>query len=99
MKIYPADIDVIIEQFAGVKDVCTFAIPDDTYNQLVGVAVVLDTPAGGVKELYSWVQERLAAHKMPSKWWILDSIPRTSRGKINRDNVRDVCVTHPHERF
>jgi acyl-coenzyme A synthetase/AMP-(fatty) acid ligase len=29
---------------------------------------------------------------MPHRWWLIEEIPRTSRGKINRDAVRDACL-------
>jgi acyl-coenzyme A synthetase/AMP-(fatty) acid ligase len=40
--------------------------------------------------------KHLADHKMPSRWWVVGEIPRTSRGKINRDAVKAACVSRPH---
>jgi acyl-coenzyme A synthetase/AMP-(fatty) acid ligase len=34
----------------------------------------------------------LAEPKMPARWWVVDEIPRTSRGKINRDAVKAACA-------
>jgi acyl-coenzyme A synthetase/AMP-(fatty) acid ligase len=34
----------------------------------------------------------LAAHKMPGRWWLVETIPRTTRGKINRDQVKAACI-------
>ena len=28
---------------------------------------------------------------MPLRWFVLESIPRTSRGKVNRDHVAEAC--------
>ena len=41
MKIYPADVDAVVERFAQASDVCTFALDDELYGQVVGIAVVL----------------------------------------------------------
>jgi acyl-coenzyme A synthetase/AMP-(fatty) acid ligase len=38
------------------------------------------------------MKQHLAAHKMPVSWYVLDSLPRTSRGKVNRDAVRQACA-------
>jgi len=94
MKIFPADIDEVVEQFDAVQDVCTFGFEDDFYGENVGLAVVLtDRSDEFLLGLYRWVRERLAEHKHPVRWYVLDEIPRTSRGKINRDSVRDRCLS------
>ncbi len=37
----------------------------------------------------------LAEHQMPVRWYVLDAIPRTSRGKVNRDIVAEACRSAP----
>ena len=93
MKIYPADVDAVVERFDKASDVCTFAIEDAMYGQVVGMAVVLaDTSDDTVRALHAWMQRHLAEPKMPARWWAVAEIPRTSRGKINREAVRDACA-------
>jgi acyl-CoA synthetase (AMP-forming)/AMP-acid ligase II len=92
MKIYPSDIDAVVERFAAATDVCAFALDDPIYGQAVGMAVVLnDTNDETIRGLFDWMKSRLAEHKMPSRWWTMEAIPRTSRGKINRDAVKAAC--------
>lgn len=97
MKIYPAGIDAVVERFDKAADVCSFAIEDEMYGQVVGIAVVLNDAQGvtqddTVRALHAWMQAHLAEHKMPTRWWVVPEIPRTSRGKINREAVRDACA-------
>lgn len=94
MKVYPGDIDVVIERFERVHDVCSFGYDDDSlYGQNVGVAVVMkETNDQGVPALYNWLKQHLAKHQMPVRWYIVESIPRTSRGKINRTQVAKECA-------
>lgn len=92
MKVFPADVDEIVEQFRATTDVCTFGFEDAFYGENVGIAVVLeDEGTETLKKLHAWVQSHLAENKHPVRWYVLKEIPRTSRGKINRDNVREVC--------
>jgi acyl-coenzyme A synthetase/AMP-(fatty) acid ligase len=28
---------------------------------------------------------------MPVRWYLIDELPRTSRGKLNRDHIAEVC--------
>ena len=96
MKIYPSDIDAVVERFEQATDVCAFASDDPIYGQSVGMAVVLsDRGPETVRALHAHMKQRLAEHKMPSRWWILETIPRTSRGKMNRDAVKATCDKEP----
>ena len=92
VKIYPEDVDLVVEQHQAVEDVCTFAVDDLECGQDVGIAVVL---AGGdalpLTDLYAWTAQRLAAHKVPGQWFVLDALPRTARGKVNRSAVAELC--------
>lgn len=93
MKIYPSDVDTVVEQFEHASDVCTFALDDDLYGQNVAMAVVLTQQDDAtIRSLYKWMTGRLAEPKMPQRWWIVEDIPRTSRGKINRDQVKQYCL-------
>ena len=91
-KVFPADIDSVVQQFDRVVDVCTFAVDDALYGENVAMAVVLqNSEARTVAGLHDWIGRHLAEHKRPERWYLLQEIPRTSRGKLNRENVSRVC--------
>ena len=93
MKIHPADVDAVAEQFAGTADVCTFGFDDAFYGQNVGIAVALkEDGERAIRELHDWMKGRLAMYKTPVSWYLVDSIPRTSRGKTNREHVMRLCA-------
>jgi oxalate---CoA ligase len=92
-KIFPADVDSVIERHAGVLDVCTFPFEHPLYGEDVGVAVVLQRDdRASLAALYAWTASELGAHRLPARWYLLDEIPRTSRGKINRESVAEGCA-------
>ena len=93
MKIYPADVDAVIERCAGVLDVCAFAYEHDLYGEDVGVAVVLQPgDEDRLAEIRDWTVQQLGEHRAPGRWHVLAEIPRTSRGKINRRDVAAACA-------
>ena len=80
MKVYPGDIDGVIERFPATLDVCTFAFTDALLGEDVGVAVALkqnDEPT--LRDLYQWARQHLASHQLPQRWFVLDEIPRARR--------------------
>ncbi|HUJ72174.1 MAG TPA: class I adenylate-forming enzyme family protein [Verrucomicrobiae bacterium] len=93
MKIYPGDLNAVVERFEGALDVCTFAYDDALYGQNVGLAVVLKDPCNqSLRALHDWLAGHVAKHQMPARWYLLDDMPRTSRGKINRSQVAQKCA-------
>ena len=94
MKVYPGDIDAVIERFEDTVDVCCFGYEGDPlYGQNVGVAVVLKVgQVERLSDLYLWAETHLAKFQLPVQWFFLKDIPRTSRGKINRAQVAQVCA-------
>ena len=80
----------------GVAEACAFAVDDPLYGQNVGVAVVVAGDGdAAVADLYRWMRGRLAETKLPARWWRVDAIPRSDRGKVSRDAVREACVGRP----
>src|SRR5262249_13172611 len=68
-KIYPGDVDAVIERFPHTLDVCTFALEDPLLGEDVGVAVVLDRRDDEVlRTLHAWTSEHLATHQLPKSW-------------------------------
>jgi acyl-CoA synthetase (AMP-forming)/AMP-acid ligase II len=93
LKIFPADIDAVVAQFTGVDDVCTFGFEDPYYGENVGMALVLEDQSNeSLRALHGWIETHLAEHKRPVRWYVLEEIPRTSRGKINRARVMQSCL-------
>jgi acyl-CoA synthetase (AMP-forming)/AMP-acid ligase II len=93
MKVYPADVDSVIERFPATTDVCTFAYPEALLGEDVGAAVVLSDAADAtLLDLFDWTNRHLARHQVPQRWYVLAEIPRTSRGKVNRSVVAEQCA-------
>jgi oxalate---CoA ligase len=93
MKIYPADVDAVVERFDQTVDVCTFAVEDPLHGEDVGLAVVLQSAdTATLRRLHDWMAQHLAKHQMPKRWYVVDEIPRTSRSKINRAAVAARCT-------
>lgn len=91
-KVFPGDVDAVVEQFGGTIDVCSFGYEDPLYGENVGIALVVKEPrVETLRELHEWMRSRLAKHQMPQRWYAVEEIPRTSRGKVNRQQVAAEC--------
>lgn len=93
-KIAPREVDEVLLQHPAVAEAVAFGVPHATWGEEVAAAVVLrkvDAGAGGrevgEKELIAFCRQRLADFKVPRRIHLVDEIPRTATGKIQRRNV------------
>jgi acyl-CoA synthetase (AMP-forming)/AMP-acid ligase II len=91
-KISPREIDEALLCHPSVAEACCFGIPDRVYGEGVAAAVVLKE-AATEKDLIAYCHLSLSDFKCPTKIYIVDSIPRTATGKIQRRNVAAAIIT------
>jgi acyl-CoA synthetase (AMP-forming)/AMP-acid ligase II len=90
-KIAPREIDEILQRHPAVAEAVTFGLPHDTWGEEVAAAVVLK---GEVRkqDLADFCRQHLADFKIPRQLFFVDTIPRTSTGKIQRRHVAAAFV-------
>ncbi|TMC83070.1 MAG: AMP-dependent synthetase, partial [Chloroflexi bacterium] len=90
-KIAPREIDDVLLQHPAVAEAVAFGIPHAAWGEEVAAAVVLKSPVTE-KELVAFARERLADHKVPKKLYLVEKIPRTATGKIQRRSVAEALL-------
>ena len=90
-KVYPEEIDLLFEQHPAISDVCAFAMPDSASGEQLALAYVSDGEIEAT-ELKDWASDRLRSEAIPRIFSQVETMPRTDRGKLNRDLVRDVIL-------
>src|SRR5712692_9007293 len=85
-KISPREIDEALLTHPAVAEAVCFGIADRVYGEEVAAAVVLKGSATEA-ELTAHCRSSLADFKCPKTIYIVDVIPRTATGKIQRRNV------------
>ena len=90
-NIAPAEIEQALLAHPAVRDAVCFGIPDDKYGELVGAAVTV-TEEVPPRDLAEHCRGRLAGFKVPARIYLLEEIPRTATGKIQRRRVADVVL-------
>ncbi|GAC1582922.1 MAG: acyl--CoA ligase [Candidatus Elarobacter sp.] len=85
-KISPLEIDEILAQHPGVVEAVTFAIPDEKYGEEVAAAVIV-RDGTSAEDLTAHVAARLSPFKVPKRFFLTDTIPKTATGKVQRRMV------------
>ena len=85
-KISPLEVDAILLQHPTVAEAVCFGVPDVKYGEAVQAAVVL-TGSASEDDILTFCGDHLADFKVPDKVYLVESLPRTATGKIQRRNV------------
>jgi len=88
-NIAPREIDELLLEHPAVAEAVCFGVPHQAWGEEVEAAVVLRPDSLSIDEaaLIRFCRERMADFKCPKKVHIVESIPRTATGKIQRQNV------------
>ncbi|MDF1602225.1 long-chain-fatty-acid--CoA ligase [Nocardioides sp. YIM 152315] len=79
------DLEDAIRSHPAVRDVCVIGVPDERWQERPLAVVVGDVR---VDDLVSWLKARVARWWIPERWVVVDELPRTSVGKIDKRQVR-----------
>jgi acyl-CoA synthetase (AMP-forming)/AMP-acid ligase II len=88
-NVYPAEVEAVIMQMAGVTGVCVYGVPDPKWGEAVK-AVVEVAASGGptTQQVTDFVGGRIARFKRPHVVAFCEALPRTAEGAIDRDAVK-----------
>jgi acyl-CoA synthetase (AMP-forming)/AMP-acid ligase II len=82
-KFGPIEVEEALRGHPAVTDVAVAGITDQEMGQRVGAAVVARLPVT-LEELRSHCRDRIAYFKLPERLMIVDRIPYSETGKVNR---------------
>ncbi|HEX7670273.1 MAG TPA: AMP-binding protein [Polyangiaceae bacterium] len=83
-NVYPAEVEAILETCPGVAAACVFGVPDDTWGQIVAVAIV-PSEAGFLRSRFeAFVAANLASHRRPRQMVLATALAVTPAGKLDR---------------
>jgi acyl-CoA synthetase (AMP-forming)/AMP-acid ligase II len=85
-NISPLEVEDVLLRHPAVGEAVVYGIPDAKYGQVVGAAVVARDQADA-DALLAHCREHLAAFKIPTVVHVVDAIPRTPTGKVQRPRM------------
>jgi acyl-CoA synthetase (AMP-forming)/AMP-acid ligase II len=83
---YPAEIEAIMAKHPAVAEVAVVGVPDHRMGE-VGKAFVVPRSGGDTPdpaEIIVWCRQNMANFKVPRSVVLVDALPRTSTGKVQK---------------
>jgi acyl-CoA synthetase (AMP-forming)/AMP-acid ligase II len=87
-NIYPREIEDALLEFPGVQQAAVVGRPHAVRGEEVHAVVVLAAGAE-LEAVQDHIRARLAPYKVPSTWDVIDDLPKTSTGKIDKKPLRE----------
>jgi long-chain acyl-CoA synthetase len=91
-NIYPREIEDVLLEHPGVRAAAVIGRADEVRGEEVH-AVVVAAAGVEISELEEHCRERLASFKVPSSWDLVDDLPKTATGKIDKKVLRELIAT------
>jgi long-chain acyl-CoA synthetase len=88
-NVYPAEVETVIMQMAGVTGVCVYGIPDARWGE--AIKAVVETRSAGrytAQQVTDFVGSKIARFKRPHAVVFTDALPRAADGGVDRDAVK-----------
>jgi fatty-acyl-CoA synthase len=88
-NVYPAEVEAVIHEAPGVANCAVIGVPDERWGE-VGHAFVEPRPGSTVSadELKAFLGGRLARFKQPKVIHVMEELPRTASGKIDKPALK-----------
>jgi acetyl-CoA synthetase len=92
-RIGPFDIESVLVEHPDVAEAAVIGVPDELRGEVIEAFVVVRTGAAGTADLAAklkqHVKTRYAAHAYPRLVHLIDELPKTPSGKIQRYELRN----------
>ncbi len=88
-NVYPTEVEDVIRDVPGVRETAVIGVEDPTSGEAVVAYVVTDgDPAALEAAVRERCQDRLARFKQPSRIEVVDELPLTVTGKVQKGRLR-----------
>jgi fatty-acyl-CoA synthase len=89
-NVYPAEIEAVITELPGVSEIAVFGVAHETWGE-TGAAFVVVAPGSSldIATVEAHCKARLARFKVPRFFRLVETLPRTASGKIQKHVLRE----------
>ena len=93
-NVYPFELENSLLNHPQITDTAVISVPDQEFGQRLVAFIVLN-PASDQNELTikDWLKTQIARYQMPKKIILIDELPMTTIGKVDRKKLRQIIST------
>ncbi|MGX1774111.1 AMP-binding protein [Nocardia brasiliensis] len=92
LNVEPAAIEAALTALPGVAEAACIGIPDARMGEAPAAAIVVGATAPSLDEIWRHLRATLPSPSIPVQVRVLDSLPRTPRGKLDRQVLAKIFL-------
>ncbi len=90
-NVYPKEIELLIDAIPGVRESAVIGVPHPDFGEVVAAIVTID---GKLKvdetRVLRALDGQLARFKQPKRIFFVDTLPRNTMGKVQKNQLREI---------
>jgi o-succinylbenzoate---CoA ligase len=91
-NVYPIEIESTIISTKMVTDICVIGIQDKFWGQAVTAIYIPKNSKISHLDIRNQLKDKLSKFKIPKHWIPVQTLPRNSQGKINRQQLQETVT-------
>jgi malonyl-CoA/methylmalonyl-CoA synthetase len=88
-NVYPKEVEDVLNEIDQIDETAVFGVPDNDFGERVVAAIVMT----GIEEFSQnkaeiFVETKLARYKQPREYIVMQTLPRNTMGKVQKNQLR-----------
>ena len=89
-NVYPKEVESVIDAIDGVIESAVIGVPHPDFGEAVAAVIVADPSAGlSPSHVVAILKQQIASFKVPKQVFFVESLPRNTMGKVQKNLLRD----------
>jgi len=95
-KIWPREVEEVLYEHPAIQECAVIGVPDPVKGEAaVGIVVLKAGHSATGESLEAYCREHLATYKVPRRFEVRDTLPKSATGKILKRVLRDEAAERP----
>lgn len=94
-NVYPVEVENVLREHPAIADLAVVGTPDEKWGEAVTAVIQLVPGAHPpeTEDLRTFGRDGLAGYKLPRRVEVVEALPRTASGKVQRGKARDMIAS------
>ena len=88
-NVNPIEVEIELAKHPLITDVSVFEIADKEWGQIIAAAITANKELE-IEKIKLFLRKSLAGFKIPQKFFFIDQIPKTSLGKVKKEELKKI---------
>ena len=92
-RVSPREVEEAVASMPGITETAAIGVPDEINGQVVAVFIEAQKKRIDECEVQAFCKKQLEPYKIPHCVWFVDSLPKTSNGKIDKKRLAEMAAS------